>query len=108
MDVGSAKVVAKVPKRLRSPEIIEAAKLEPRETVKFVQERHPELRIETQVPRQYAFTASQTVTVDGAVQLAKMMFDLSSDEDAIESLAAEFIQSHQDIYQKIQAGEIVV
>jgi len=108
MDVGSAKVVAKVPKRLRSPEIIEAAKLEPRETVKFVQERHPDLHIETQVPRQYAFTRTQATAIDGAIELCRVIKGVDTEPEALEAICADYLISHQDVWKKIQAGEIVV
>jgi hypothetical protein len=104
--LGSAKVLAKMPRRLRKRNI-ENAKKRPREFVKDVQAAHPELHIETEVPRQYAFTASQADKIDGAVELAKMLFDLTSDEQAWESIAVEFMQSHQETWEKIKAGEII-
>lgn len=104
--MGSAKVLTKIPRRLRAKHV-ENAKKRPREFVKDVQTAHPELHIETEVPRHYAFTKSQAGKIDGAVELAKMMFDLTSDEAAIESIVVEFLQSHQETWEKIQAGEII-
>lgn len=106
--LGSAKVLAKMPRKLRrKPETVNNAKKRPKEFVADVQRDHPELHIETLAPRNYAFTASQSEQIDGAVEFAKLLFDVTSDEAAFEAIAVEFVQSHQEEYEKWKAGDVI-
>lgn len=106
--LGSAKVLAKMPKKMREqPATIKAAKKQPREFVKHVQETAPELHIETSSPRAFALTASQERIVEGALQLVRLLMDLQTDEQCLEALCADFLAEHKDTYEKMKSGELI-
>lgn len=108
IEIGSAKVLAKLPKKMRKkPETIAAAKRRPREFVQHVQKTAPELHIETIAPRQFAFTASQERIIQGCLELVKLLLDITSDEEAIEAICADFIGEHQEQFDKMKAGELI-
>lgn len=106
--LGSAKVLAKVPKsRRKDRETIKAAKKKPREFVAHIQQTQPDLHIETVAPREFKFTGSQEQVIDGAIELVRLLMGLGSDEECLEALCADFISENQELYAKMKSGEII-
>lgn len=108
--LGSAKTLAKIPASKRTDVIIAKAKSsKPAEFVTHVQEKHPELHIETEVPRKYKFDASQAKVIDAAITMANILEaeamvegPMMADEVALEKICADFMRRHQAEYEAIK------
>jgi len=108
----SAKVMQALPKSVRRKrETIEkAVRMKPDRFVQEIQETHPELHIETQVKREYAYSKSQSEIVDGAIELYRVVEDKpdATPEEALEAFAADYVIRHQDEYDAIRSQQDAV
>jgi hypothetical protein len=86
-------VLKKLPKEVRSkPEVRKAAKdLTTKEFTRKMRADHPELHLEQLIRREFRFEASQEAAIDRAIEKAKELYDLPTDELALENICADFM-----------------
>lgn len=107
---GNAKVLAAVPKSKRTKSLVQAAKeSRPAAFTKHVQEKHPELHIETMVPRKFKFEASQATIIDAAMLMAniletgEVMEEIEMAPEALlEKICADYMERNRPLYEKIR------
>lgn len=110
---GNAKILAKVPKSQRSENLLSKAKEQrPREFTAHVQQTHPDLHIETLVPRKFKFEESQGKIIDAAMLMANIIETGEFMEEAdlapevlLEKICADYMDRHRGIYDRIRRGE---
>ena len=109
--LGSAKVLALVPRRSRTKGLIAEAKKVPREFKAHVQDKFPELHIESSSKRSFEFTRSQEKLVDDAIQMTsiveagEMTDDNIPDEEAVCIWAKEYTENNRPTYEKIKKAK---
>jgi len=86
-------VLKKLPKDVRSkPEVRSAAKsLTTKEFTRKMKADHPELHLENYIKREFRFEASQEAAIDKAIEHAKELYDLPTDELALENICADWL-----------------
>lgn len=110
---GNAKVLAKVPKAKRTKSMLQKAKEQrPAAFTAHVQEKHPELHIETLVPRKYKFEASQSTIIDAAMLMANIIETgevieeiQMAPEALLEKICVDYMGTNRALYEKIKGGE---
>lgn len=112
----TAKVLKSLPRSMRrKPEVIEKAKrLPPRQFVQEIQEQAPELHIERVCKRSFTFESSQEKVIDAGIEMANLLEvgyisddKPLTDEQALEKIVAEWMQTQQIIWDQIRNGEVV-
>lgn len=112
MALGSAKALAMVPASKRTRELVRRATQErPQAFTATVQAKHPELHIETTMPRKFKFEASQSMVIDAAMLMANILEtgELMDEpemapEALLEKICADYMDRHRGMYEKIKAG----
>jgi len=102
IEQGNATILSKLPKKMRqSRKVIAAAKsLPPRKFIEKIQEQAPDLHIEQKVARKLKFTPTQEKTIDAAIGMVRLLTeDEMSDEDALESICADYLEGHRKQYE---------
>jgi hypothetical protein len=106
--LGSAKVLAAVPKRSRTKKLIQLAKRPPREFKAHVQDNFPDLHIETSNRRSFEFKRSQEKIIDGAIAMVNILEagevteeQEMSEEEALTLICKFFMEKHEHEYGKI-------
>jgi len=94
MPRGNAVALSKVPKRSRTKNVIEKAKVLDGEAFdNFVERECPEAHSEGKRPLTLKFEHSQREIFEQALQVAMLRFEITSREEAAECLAQEALQS---------------
>jgi hypothetical protein len=97
-------LLAKVPKKNRTPEVIDAAKsLSENAFTGFVQREVPDEHIEHKLPMRFKPDASQRQVIEDALKLAMEREELVSREDALEAICADYLISGEDVPQEEHA-----
>jgi hypothetical protein len=80
-----------------------AKTMKPEKFVKEVQKKRPGLHIEKLSPRKYGFSMSQSLMIDGAVEMYQIIEQKpeASAEEALEACASEYVLEHLDEYEKL-------
>ena len=109
--LGSAKVLASVPKRSRTQKLIEAAKRPPSEFKANVQDKFPELHIESSSKRSFEFSRSQEKIINGAIEMANIVEagewteDEMPEAEALSLICKEYIEHNRAGYLKIKKAK---
>ena len=93
--IGNAHILKKLDKRARtSRKVLEAAKtLPPRKMLLEVIQTHPERHLEQDVTPRLKFSASQWLAIEEAIEHAKEAYGVETEEEAIEAICAEYMES---------------
>lgn len=86
-------VLKKLPKDVRAkPEVRAAAKtLTTKEFTRKMKKENPNLHLEQFISREFRFTESQEEAIDHAIGKAKELYDLPTDELAVEMICADWL-----------------
>lgn len=86
-------VLKKLPKEVRSkPEVRAAAKtLTTKEFTRKMKADNPGLHLENLIKREFCFEGTQEEVIDRAIEKAKELYDLPTDELALENICADFL-----------------
>jgi hypothetical protein len=111
LPIGSAKVLASVPKRSRTKKLMDAAKESPAKCKALVQDEMPELHIESTCKRRFEFTRSQERIIDEAIEKASVIESGEWTEEnipeaeALTLICEDYIDRHRPTYEKIKRGK---
>ncbi|HWF62911.1 MAG TPA: hypothetical protein VN666_21745 [Nitrospira sp.] len=83
----------------KEPEVLEAARGKEEVFRQYIEVNYPNQCIETTKPLHLNPEKSQSAKIEQAIEMARVIFDCKTREEALEAIAVEFIQEHDEEYE---------